>query len=87
MKRLIEDYDHLIRCGGEMLSLPFSTWQSSEVNTEPLLQVTIEQIEPFVGKRATGARMIQRGYTPAKRFVLGFNDGSSLFAKIGTTAI
>lgn len=44
----------------------------------------IHRIETTVGKTATNVRTVQRGYSPAKRMVVSFSDGSSLFVKIGT---
>lgn len=42
-------------------------------------------IEAALGKRVANLRPIGRGYTPAQRLVVSFADGSSLFAKRGTT--
>ena len=45
------------------------------------------RIESILGKRVVASRPVEGGYTPAKRTVLGFADGSSLFAKIATNVL
>ncbi len=41
------------------------------------------RIERSVGRRVRGARRVERGYTPALRWVVEFDDGSRAFAKAG----
>ena len=45
-----------------------------------------QRIEESIGKKSDNVHEVMRGYTPAKRLVISFEDGSSIFAKIGTTA-
>ncbi len=54
------------------------------MENQPSTQPFIQRIEAFVGKRAVDVRTAQRGYSPAKRLILDLDDGTSLFAKIGT---
>ena len=44
----------------------------------------IQRLERITGKTVEQVQAIQRGYTPAKRLIITFTDGSSLFAKVGT---
>ncbi|MDP6453057.1 MAG: aminoglycoside phosphotransferase family protein [SAR202 cluster bacterium] len=44
-----------------------------------------ERLGDLMGRRPITWLRIDRGYTPAERWVVGFDDGSSAFAKIGTT--
>jgi hypothetical protein len=39
------------------------------------------------GSAPTAWRRVERGYTPAERWVVRFADGSSAFAKVGVTAL
>jgi hypothetical protein len=41
------------------------------------------RIEGIMGRRVISARFVDRGYTPAERWVVTFEDGSSAFAKSG----
>lgn len=45
------------------------------------------RIESLTGRTIVAVRDIQRGYTPAARLVLSMSDGTTLFAKIGTTKL
>lgn len=44
-----------------------------------------ERVAALVGKVPVSSRRIERGYTPAERWVIQFADGSSAFAKVGAT--
>jgi hypothetical protein len=44
-------------------------------------------IESTLGKRVVNLHPIGRGYSPAQRMVVSFADGSSLFAKRGTSPL
>ena len=48
-------------------------------------QQLLRRIEIVSGKQILAARTIQPGYTPAKRLIVQFVAGQSVFAKIGTT--
>lgn len=41
--------------------------------------------ERLLGRRPIRSRPVRRGYTPAERRLLAFEDGSSVFAKLATT--
>ena len=41
----------------------------------------------LLGRKAVAAHPIQGGYTPAERKVIEFDDGSTVFAKLGTTGL
>ena len=45
----------------------------------------IRRIEKIAGKSIQHVQPIQRGYTPAARWLVDFSGGSTAFAKIGTT--
>jgi hypothetical protein len=47
---------------------------------DPLLRA---RIEASSGRRVLSARFVDRGYTPAERWIVVFEDGSSAFAKAG----
>ncbi len=47
----------------------------------------LQRIETLTGKTILRTQSIQRGYTPAARLLISFFDGSSAFAKIGTTPL
>lgn len=49
------------------------------------LSAFTQRIEESVGKKVTDTRVIERGYSPAKRLVVSFEDGASIFAKVGMT--
>ena len=44
-----------------------------------------ERLAKLMGRRPVSWLRIDRGYIPAERSVVRFDDGSSAFAKIGTT--
>ena len=44
-----------------------------------------ERLAELMGRRPVSWLRIDRGYIPAERSVVRFDDGSSAFAKIGTT--
>lgn len=47
-----------------------------------------EAVERAAGRHATvWRRILGRGYTPAERWVVGFEDGTGAFAKVGTTEL
>jgi hypothetical protein len=46
-----------------------------------------KRIERLAGKSITRTEAVQGGYTPATRLRVFFTDGSTLFAKIGTTPL
>ncbi len=46
-----------------------------------------QRIEKIMGKRPTHFKAVHGGYTPAQRLIASFSDGSSVFAKIGTTTL
>jgi hypothetical protein len=52
------------------------------VNREIDLDLRV-RIEGIMARRVTRARFVDRGYTPAERWVVTFDDGSSVFAKSG----
>src|SRR3954467_6005980 len=43
------------------------------------------RVAALSGRAPIEARRVERGYTPAGRWVLRFADGTSAFAKVGTT--
>jgi hypothetical protein len=45
------------------------------------------RVERLLGKRATSWRHAAGGYTPAERWIAGFEDGSSAFVKAGSHAL
>lgn len=45
----------------------------------------IERVETRLSQRAASWRRVSGGYTPAGRWVVTFEDGQSVFVKIGTT--
>jgi Methyltransferase domain/Phosphotransferase enzyme family len=45
----------------------------------------LRRVGTLLGKHPIAWERIERGYTPAERWVLRFADGSSAFAKVGTT--
>lgn len=49
--------------------------------------VVRQRVARLLGKEPVSQRKIERGYTPAGRWVLGFADGSSVFAKLGTSEL
>jgi hypothetical protein len=48
-------------------------------------EALVGQAEAVLGRRVVRARQAEGGYTAAERWVLGFADGSSAFAKMATT--
>ena len=46
-----------------------------------------QRVAATLRKRPTGWRRVQRGYTPAERWVVTFDDGSKCFVKVGTTPL
>ncbi len=48
-------------------------------------QPRTERLANLMGRRPVSWLQIDRGYIPAERWVVRFDDGSSAFAKIGTT--
>lgn len=47
--------------------------------------ISQQRVARLAGKAAVSWRRIERGYTPAERWVVAFEDGSSAFAKFGST--
>lgn len=43
------------------------------------------RVARLAGKAVVSSRRVVRGYTPAERWVVGLEDGSSVFAKFGST--
>lgn len=49
------------------------------------IQQLLQRAERLVGRPAVSWRKTTGGYTPAERWVITFDDGSSVFAKLATT--
>src|SRR6185436_6638932 len=45
------------------------------------------RVAGLLGKEPVSGTRIERGYSPAERWVLRFGDGSSVFAKLGTSEL
>jgi len=54
---------------------------------DPLHRPLAERIERAVGRSPVSFRAIQRGYTPAARYVVSFSNGETLFAKMASNEL